>query len=690
LSQTREAVVRIEKILPRARFDVVAVETPGDRDRVTDLRDSPPDFFTRDLDAAVRSGAVDGAIHSAKDLPDPVSPDLDWFWLPWAEDARDAIVLPAGRTMAGLPAAPVVGISSERRAAYGRERFPGAVLRPIRGNIEERLAQLDAGDFDLTILAAAGLLRLGLAARIAEWIPLESLPPPEGQGHLALTFRQDDRRVRALRNLFVHAVTFAGAGAGSAEACTVAGVEALRRCDVCLFDSLMDPALLSEAPETALRVDVGKRCGAPTLDQDRITTLLLRYARQGRRVVRLKGGDPGIFGRLAEETEALDARGLPYRVIPGISSLQAATTATGLLLTRRGVSRGFCAMTPRAEGGAMAPVDRGARGNLPVVFFMATAVAARTAADLIADGMAPETPAAWVFDAGGEGQTVVRTTLAELAGSAVQAAPQGRPGLLIVGEAARHGFRQDSGALAGRRILLTCSESLLDKAAARVRDFGGVPVRRPLIRLVPVRQAAELVARMDRHDWVALTSPSAVRCLAKLLRTAKVDSRSIPRVMVCGGGTASELESALGLRADLQPDSGFGAEGLARAAKAAVKPGERILRLRSDRAGAALSESLSAAGARVTDCVLYENKAVPYDAPPSFDAVFFASSSAVEAYVGLWAAESLAGKIAIALGTPTARALASHRIPVNVLSPESTAEGAIEALAAYFVNASLA
>ena len=676
----------------------MVVSTPGDRDRVTDLRASPPDFFTRDLDAAVRGGDVDCAIHSAKDLPDPMPPDLDWCWLPWAEDPRDAIVMAGGKTLAGLPADPVVGISSERRATYCRARFPQAVLKPIRGNIAERLAQLDTGDYDLTILAAAALLRLGLADRIAEWIPLEVLTPPEGQGHLALTFRRDDRRLQRLRSLFVSAVVFVGAGAGSAAACTAAGLEALRRCDVCLCDSLLDPLLLDELPAGALRIDVGKRCGDHAADQTEITALIVRYAQQGRRVVRLKGGDPGIFGRLAEETEALEARGLPYHVIPGISSLQAATSGTGMLLTRRGIARGFCVLTPRAEGGRSAPVDRAARGALPVVFFMGVGLAAQTARELIADGMAPDTPAALVFEAGAEDETVVRATLQAVAHSAedptqgVGAALEAhgrRPGLFIVGEIARYGFNRKLGALGGRRVLLTSSAALQEKAAARVRDFGGIPVQRPLIRLVPDPAAAAVVAGIAHYDWVALTSPSAVRCFARLLRTGRIDVRKVPQIMASGPGTAAELESELGLLPDIQPGAEFGGDALAAAARTAVGRGARILRLRSDRAGQALAESLRALGAAVTDCVLYANEAVHYADVPAFDAVFFASASAVNAYMRQWPAASLQGKAVAAIGAPTAHALEAHHVAVDVLSPEATAEGAIGALAAFYVNAGL-
>jgi len=270
----------------------------------------------------------------------------------------------------------------------------------------------------------------------------------------------------------------------------VAGVRALRRCEVCLFDALLDPALLAELPPAAQRVDVGKRCGEHRQPQAEISRLLTVYARRGLRVVRLKGGDAGLFGRLAEEVEAVENLQLPYRVLPGISSLNAATTGTGMLLTRRGVSRGFCALTPRAQGGDTAPVDRTARAALPIVFFMGADVVAGTADALLRDGTPAATPAAMVFDAGGEGEAIVR---AELAAFATQRAEvmsalvphASKPGLFLVGEVTRAGYDRSLGALQGRRVLLTCSEALQDKTADQVCDAGGVPLRRPLIRLAP-------------------------------------------------------------------------------------------------------------------------------------------------------------------------------------------------------------
>jgi len=697
LLQTRSVLGRLREMFPGIRFEEVPCSSPGDRDRVTELPSSPPDFFTRDLDEAVIRGDLDGAIHSAKDLPDPLPEALDGCWLPWREDPRDALVLPPGRSLAALPPEPRVGVSSARRSAYARQRFPAAQLLSIRGNIEERLAQLEAGAFDLLIMAGAALNRLGLDQRIAEWISLDDLPAPEGQGVLGLTFKAGDPRWLRLRSLFVKAVTFVGAGAGDAGACTVAGVDALRRAEVCLYDSLMDPALLEALPAGAQRVDVGKRCGQHRMSQPEINALLPNLARKGYRVVRLKGGDPGLFGRLAEELEALERFQLPYRVIPGVSSLNAATTGTGMLLTRRGLSRGFCALTPRQQGGGSGPVTGAERARLPVVYFMAAGLAGEVARQMIADGTPADCPAAMVFNAGRDDETIVRVELGALearlgspaaAPGAETDAADDRPGLLLVGEVTRFGFRQDAGALQGRRILLTCSQDLQAKAADTVHDFGGRPVRRPLIRLTPNPAALECVRHLADYDWCVLTSPASVRCFVEVLDRVGTDTRQLPKFMTCGPGTARELRKYRFSPA-AEPPADFGAHGLREMAGRLITSGTRVLRLRSDKAGGDLADALRQLGAVVEDCILYRNERLTYAARPEFDAVFFASGSAVEAFVDLWGREALQGKVILAIGQPTVAILEAQGLAADVVSPAATVEASVAALAELYVNKTL-
>lgn len=684
LVQTQDALDRLAALFPDVGFELAPFTTPGDRDLTTDLRVSPGDFFTRDLDDALRGGGIDLAVHSAKDLPDPVPADLDWFWLPWREDPRDAWILPRGKTFADLPAAPLVGVSSERREACCRTRFPGAVMKPIRGAIPSRLEQLDAGDFDAILMAGAALKRLGLADRVAEWVPLSELQVPSGQGYLAVTFRLGDPAWTRLRSYFVKAVRFVGAGVGSADFCTWGGIKDLQQADVCLYDVLMDDHLLAFLPAHAERVFVGKRCGDHSVRQPEITSLIAQHVRRGQRVVRLKGGDPGLFGRLAEETDELDRLALPYRVRSGVSALTVATTGTGMLLTRRGVARGFTAMTPRAEGGAVAGVSLEVRKRLPLVLFMSVKVAGDMARQLLDEGWEAFTPAAIVFNAGADDESVFRTTLAALRDGCAASFDTEAPGLLVIGSAAAGAYRRDTGALRGCRVLVTCSDALLDKAALRVIDFGGAPLLRPLIRLTPCAEAAGAVARVASYDWVVLTSPSAVHFFMKLAGESGLDLRRLPRLMACGPGSRAAFKSH-GLSPELSPPMDYSAAGLAEVLREQDFSGQRVLRLRSEKAGALLAEVLRQKGASVDDVQLYTNEPVVYPSLPAFDAVFFASASAVEVFLSQAPKGALDNKTVVTIGKPTSAALASFGREPDVVASEATVDGAIETLARHWI-----
>jgi uroporphyrinogen III methyltransferase/synthase len=451
LLQARSALQHITE-QTGATFELIPFSSPGDRDQTTDLRFSAGDFFTRDLDQALLNGTIDFAIHSAKDLsPEGCPQGMDWFWLPWKEDPRDCIV---ARTSSPKR----IGVSSERRIAWVKANIPEAECLPLRGTIPARLEKLDKGAYDAIIVAVAALHRLGLKHRITRTLSLEELPTPPGQGALAITFRRGDERIQNLRNLWLKAVRFIGAGVGAAELCTLAGQRELQQADVVIYDALMDATLLNFAPQ-AQHVYVGKRSGCHAMKQAEITSLIEMHVRRGERVVRLKGGDPGLFGRLAEETSPLVRDGIPFRVWPGVSALTAATTPTGCLLTMRGESCGFCVETPRSTG-----------TEKNDVYFMALGLA-----DELAKRYAPTTPCAIIYDAGAPTQQIDRKTVADL-----HHLSTARPGLLVVGPAAQRAF-PFAGPLGGKKIWVTGSPSVAAKAHRTITDLGGEAILSPLI-----------------------------------------------------------------------------------------------------------------------------------------------------------------------------------------------------------------
>ena len=648
LAQTQGALDFLAGEFPGTKYRLSVIETPGDRDLVTPIEKSAPDFFTRDLDDAVRGGGIDFAVHSAKDLPPQIADDLDWFWLPLREDPRDAWVTRKGeKARLGRRSAKLrVGVSSERRAAFARRSMPSAKLLPIRGAVDSRVAQLVEGRFDAVLMAMAGLRRLfgeKLPSGVEVTpIPEDELQPPEAQGRLAVVFRAGDVRMIRMRERFVKAVRFVSAGVGDAGLCTVVGARDIALADVVLYDDLFDRSLirpegdaLADASAKLPRlVHVGKRCGAHSMEQGEITRLICDEARKGRRVVRLKGGDAGLFGRLAEETDALAALKMPFIVRPGVSALTAATTGTGMLLTRRGESRGFTAYTPRSTG-----------AETPQVLFMSLRVADEEARRLVGAGWSASTPCAFVFDAAGPREEIVRTTLGEVRA----VADDDRPGLFIVGGAAARGWPV-AGEMGGRRVLITCSDAVQERAATAVEDRGGRPVRWPLIRLVPRRLKLDPSA----YDAIVLTSPSSVRIF---FETIAGDRRMLPSFYTCGAGTDAELRK-FGVRSDVMPERDFSAAGLIGEIGDMDLRGRRVLRLRSAKAGSAVARALRRAGARVDDVVLYDNEPCAPDGPlPPFDDVFFASASAVEAFVARYGAAALRGRGIFVMGEPTRAAL---------------------------------
>lgn len=648
--QTQGAMDFISSRFPGVHCEFVPVETPGDRDLSTPIEKSAPDFFTRDLDEAVRSGVVDFAVHSAKDLPDAIADDLDWFWLPNREDPRDCWVFRKGGEGAGIRK---VGVSSERRGEHARRRFPAAELAPIRGAVDSRVRQLLDGKFDAVVMAMAGLKRL-----FPEWfrpgadipvdvspIPVDELAPPEAQGALAVVFRAEDVRLMDIRAEFVKAVRFVSAGVGDAALITVKGARDLACADVVLHDDLIGADVVNVCPvrRGARLVRVGKRCGAHSMGQAEITRLICDEARKGRRVVRLKGGDAGLFGRLAEETDALRALRIPFVVRPGVSALVAATTGTGMLLTKRGESCGFRVYTPRSAG-----------SDEQRVLFMATKVAEAEAERMVAGGLSPRTPCAFVWDAASPCERIWRGTLDDVRRGRAGAGAADSPGLFIVGSSTA-GEWPRLGPFAGRRVLLTCSAAVMERAVLAVEDRGGRPVPCPLIELVPTDGLLSALDGLSRYWAITLTSPSAVRIF---FETCRIDRRRLPKFFTCGAGTDGELRR-YGVSSDVMPAHDFSASGLIEEIGRLDLAGRRILRLRSALASAAVADALRVAGAEVDDVVLYDNVSTPPPSLPPFDDVFFASASAVRSFVSSFGADALEGKGVYVMGGPTRTALPS-------------------------------
>jgi uroporphyrinogen-III synthase len=299
------------------------------------------------------------------------------------------------------------------------------------------------------------------------------------------------------------------------------------------------------------------------------------------------------------------------------------------------------------------------------------------AKQLLDEGWKKTTPVSIVYDAGSDNEEIYRSDLLTLQSQITNLKSkiaEDAPGLVIIGAAAGTAYRRDTGALAGQRVLVTCSEALLEKASLRITDFGGFPILRPLIKLV----ACAMQRDVTTFDWIVLTSPSAVQLFME--QAKKGDLRKLPKIMTCGPGSASALK-AFGMAPDLMPPMDYSAEGLAALLQAHDFTGQRVLRLRSEKAGTLLADVLREKGATVEEAVLYTNEWIRYEKLPIFDTVFFASASAVESFCGQFGAEKLQGKLIVAIGKPTEAALAQVGCKAQIIGDEATVEGAITSLA---------
>jgi uroporphyrinogen-III synthase len=342
-------------------------------------------------------------------------------------------------------------------------------------------------------------------------------------------------------------------------------------------------------------------------------------------------------------------------------------------------------MTPRKSGSSkFEHVSKEEKLAFPSVFFMGLSETANIAKSLIKDGLRKDEPAAVVLSAGNaSAQEIISSSLGEFARAAIKIPGGESPGIFIVGENANPKYvLKNNGALAGKKVLLTCSESIMDKAVDEIYDLGGIPIRMPMIKL----EVAQASCLCTSFDWIIITSPAAVKIFIEVLKNRKYDFRQLPKIMVCGPGTSEEFQKH-GINPDVEADDHFGAEGLLKTARLKVKKGDSVLRLRSDKADEALSCELRKLGAVVTDEILYRNVPVKYERIPDFDSIVFASSSAVESFKKNWGLEILKGKDTIVIGEPTLKTLKKLKCRGNmILAKEATIKGCIKSLAEKLVE----
>ena len=581
--QTAFVKTRLEAAYPEDRFEVVVIRTKGDRvtDRpIAAIGDSS--LFTREIEEALLDGRIDLAVHSMKDLAAECPKGLTFAKAWTREDPRDALVSRDGRsTLAELPAGAPVATGSVRRNALLRRMRPDLRIVDIRGNVDTRLRKLfdpaaDEPQLDAIVLAVAGLKRLGRADVISECLDPAKMIPAPNQGQLAIELRADDAELKAkidalgddAAELVAFAeraflketgadchqpvgalasmrgdgdilqyvsgkdesdlqfgsrtagtVTLVGAGPGDPELVTVKGLKAIREADAIVYDRLVGEELLKEAKPGCELVYAGKASGNHTLPQAEINLLLAKLAIVHRRVVRLKGGDPFVFGRGGEEAAYLTRFGIPFKVIPGVTSAVAAAASAGIPVTHRGVASGFEVVTAHAREGEPLEIDfaRMLDDRRTYVFLMGLARVDEIAASFVAAGKPADTAAAVVSSATTARERCVVGTLADI-GAKTAAAKLESPAVLIVGAAV--GVRRQLGLpLSGRRFLVPVVEGGTTRLAERVRALGGEADEVVVGRIERIEGALK-ESDLDGVDRIVLTSRNGWLGLDGKLRTA--------------------------------------------------------------------------------------------------------------------------------------------------------------------------
>lgn len=486
-------------------------------------------------------------------------------------------------------------------------------------------------------------------------------------------------------------VTLVGAGPGDPGLLTVKGLRALMGAEVVVYDRLVSPAVLELIPDTARRIDVGKDAGHHPVPQHRINQILLEEAQAGHNVVRLKGGDPFVFGRGGEELETLARAGVAFAEVPGVTSAVAAAAYGGIPVTHRDYASSLHIVTGHAREGAELDIDFEAlvrtRGTL--VFLMGVTAMPAIVKGLLAAGMDPETPAAMVERGTLPGQRRCSAALKDLPERAAEMGIRS-PALIIVGGVcalAEELCWFERLPLHGKRILVTRPRDRAGTLSEKLRDLGADVAEFPCIRteaILPCPAMENALGRLAGYEWLGFTSAAGAEAFWSCLRGMGKDARALGNVKLAaiGSATGRALE-AHGLTADLIPevyDAAHMGEALAKTAAG------RVLLLRAEEASPALTDALKTAGIDFDDVPVYRTI---YENPRSarlreeleagrFDYVTFTSASTVRGFVSAVGPDMDFSRFTgLCIGKQTAAEAEKYHISVKIAE-----KATIDALAA--------
>ena len=490
-------------------------------------------------------------------------------------------------------------------------------------------------------------------------------------------------------------VYLVGAGPGDPGLMTARSLELIGVADAIYYDRLIPPGALDGAREDAELIYVGKQPGVPSVPQDEIGERLIEAARAGRSVVRLKGGDPFVFGRGGEEGEALRDAGVEFEVVPGVTAGVAATAYAGIPVTHRDDASAVAFVTGHEDPEKTeTALDWDALAAFPgtLVFYMGVKRLGENAAALIAAGRNPEEPAAAVERGTWPGQRTVSATLGTIAATVEREAVKA-PALIVVGDVAA---RREALAwlerrpLHGRTVVVTRARAQASGLAATLRSLGATVVELPAIRIesmIGSDEVQDAATAISNYDLVCLTSPNGVKLLFEAIDEAELDARALAGATVAaiGPGTARAL-AAHGIAADVIPER-FVAEALVEALASVEIEGKRVLVARAAEARDVLPDALKERGADVDVVALYETvreapdeKAI--EAAQAADYVTFTSSSTVKNLTDALGTRFPAAARIVSIGPVTSESVRAAGLEVAVEADRHDVDGLLAALLA--------
>ena len=434
-----------------------------------------------------------------------------------------------------------------------------------------------------------------------------------------------------------------GAGPGSYELLTLRAYEVIKRADVVIFDRLAGDGVLSLIPESAECIDAGKISGFHKINQREIERIMIERSREGKNVVRLKGGDPFLFGRGGEEAEAIIRAELEFEIVPGVSSALSVPAYSGIPATHRDYCSGVNIFTAHDKNNMIPDFN-----NTTSIFLMGVANSFELQEKLL-QSMKPETPCAVIENGTMSSQRVIRCRLSELHEEIIRNAVT-PPALIIVGKTAELNLnRRENLPLNKKRIIITRPEGRGEKLSFMLRNLGAEVIMMPVIKTVTIKKSLDDV-EISGYDWAGFTSVTGVNSLIEILRMTGRDIRELGNSKIAAIGSATkEALNSHGLKTDYVPDIFDGknlAEGL-------VKRGGKILMFRAENGTPEIDKVFRENEISFKNICVYRINYVKLSHVPNFaDIIIFTSSSTVRGFAEN--TDTLRGSLAVCIGKQTA------------------------------------